>query len=313
MEVRIRPLKRRDLAEADRIFRVAFGTFMGVPDPTATFGDRDLTRTRYEAAPDLALAAEADGALVGSNFATNWGSFGFFGPLTVEPKLWDQRIAQRLLERTMDLFAASGCRLTGLFTFSDSPKHAGLYQKFDYWPRFLTPVMARELSPTGASADYIRLSKLDADEKQSVLAACRELTDALYDGLDVSRETRAVESQRLGDTLALLDGSKVSAFAVCHVGAGTEAGSGCCYVKFGAVRPDAAAAETFERLLRACQAFAAEQGASRLEAGVNMSHHEAYRAMLGHCFRVVQTGVAMHQRNDPGFSRPGLYVLNDWR
>jgi len=257
MQLRIRPMEERDLPEADRIIRLAFGTFLGLPDPTKTFGDSDFAYTRFRAAPDSALAAEADGKLVGSNFATRWGSFGFFGPLSVEPRLWEQKVAQRLLEPTMELFKKWGCRHTGLFTFSHSPKHAGLYQKFDYWSRFLTPVMSKQVAQNTPRQRYSRFSELSEDQKRQTLSGCRKLTDAIYDGLDVSREILAVNTQRLGDTILLLDGSQLSAFGVCHVGPKTEAGSNVCYVKFGAVRPGATARSNFEALLNSCEAYAA--------------------------------------------------------
>src|SRR5437762_14124218 len=81
--VSIRPLQVSDLEEADRIFRLAFGTFLGMPDPTAFMGDADLVRPRWRADPSAAVAAEAGGRLLGTNFAANWGSVGFFGPLSV--------------------------------------------------------------------------------------------------------------------------------------------------------------------------------------------------------------------------------------
>ena len=93
--VRVRPLAEEDLDEADRIFRVAFGTFLGMPEPEKFSGDADSIRTRWKAYPGGALAAELDGRLVGSNFVANWGSVGFFGPLTIAPEYWDQGIAQR--------------------------------------------------------------------------------------------------------------------------------------------------------------------------------------------------------------------------
>jgi len=40
----------------------------------------------------------------------------------------------------------------------------------------------------------------------------------------------------LGDTLVVGDEAEPAAFASCHVGSGTEAGSGACYVKFAAAR-----------------------------------------------------------------------------
>jgi Acetyltransferase (GNAT) family len=118
--VRVRPLVEEDLDEADRIFRVAFGTFLGMPEPDKFSGDADSIRTRWKAYPAGALAAELDGRLVGSNFAANWGSVGFFGPLTIAPQYWDRAIAQRLLDATMELFSAWNTRHAGLFTFAQS-------------------------------------------------------------------------------------------------------------------------------------------------------------------------------------------------
>ena len=102
--VSVRPMREPDLVEARRIFRVAFGTFVGAPDPESFWADREYVYTRWRADPGGSLVAEANRSLAGSNFATNWGSFGFFGPLTIRPELWDQHIAQTLLVPTVDLF-----------------------------------------------------------------------------------------------------------------------------------------------------------------------------------------------------------------
>ncbi len=96
------------------------------------------------------VAARDAGRLIGSNVATRWGSFGFFGPLTVLPEYWDRGVAQQLLQATMEIFDGWGLRHSGLFTFPQSAKHIGLYQKFGYWPRYLTAVMAR--TPEAAPA-----------------------------------------------------------------------------------------------------------------------------------------------------------------
>ena len=55
--------------------------------------------------------------------------------LSVRPDLWNAGIAQHLLAPTMELLDSRGCTLQGLFTFAQSPKHVGLYQRFDFWPR----------------------------------------------------------------------------------------------------------------------------------------------------------------------------------
>src|ERR1700689_5416366 len=138
----IASLGERDLPEAERIFRLAFGTFLGVPQPETFWSDRDLVYGRWRAPHVAALGATIDGQLVGSNFATKWGSVGFFGPLTVRPDLEEHRIGKALLAATMAQFDAWGTRQAGLFTFAHSAKHVALYQKFGYYARFLTAIMA---------------------------------------------------------------------------------------------------------------------------------------------------------------------------
>jgi len=121
-EVTVRLLREEDLPAADRIMRLAFGTFLGLPEPLKFMGDADYVRTRWLADPSAVFGAEMAGELVGTNFATRWGSVGFFGPLTIRPDLWDRGIAQQLLRPTMDLFQKWGIRHAGLFTFANSTK-----------------------------------------------------------------------------------------------------------------------------------------------------------------------------------------------
>jgi hypothetical protein len=249
--------------------------------------------------------------VAGSNFATNWGSFGFFGPLTVRPELWDQHIAQRMLVPTMDLFEKWRVRETGLFTFAHSPKHIGLYQKFGFWPRFLTAIMSKGVNKCEAS--WTNYSTLNEGDPAQVLSACRELTDSIYEGLDVTPEIRSVRAQSLGETILMWGGGLLDAFAVCHCGEGTEAGKNTCYVKFAAVRPGPGAENNFDRLLDACEALAAERGLQRMEAGVNLSRSGAYRRMLQRGFRTEIQGVAMHRPDSAAYNRSDVYLVDDWR
>ncbi len=232
-EIIVRPLRETDLAAAERIRRIAFGTFLGVADPTTFRSDTDYIRTRWLADPNATFGSELGGELVGSNLATRWGSVGFFGPLTVHPDLWNRGIATRLMEPVMELFATWGITQAGLFTFAASPAHIHLYQKFGFWPRFLTAIMSKVVSPPVRAVSWLRYSQLQDSERKRFQGACRELTDAIYPGLEVEREIRAVNVQELGDTVLLVDDATLLGLAVCHCGRGTEAGDETCYVKSG--------------------------------------------------------------------------------
>jgi hypothetical protein len=107
----------------------------------------------------------------------------------------------------------------------------------------------------------------------------------------------------------LWDSSRLAGFAICHCGPDTEAGNGTAYVKFAAART----ANAFQLLLTACGDFAGTCNLTRLEAGINMARHDAYQRMIAHGFRTDIVGIAMHKANDSGYSRPDVYVLDDWR
>lgn len=313
MTVTIRALRSNDLLVADRIFRTAFGTFLRLPDPMTFAGDTDFVRTRFRSAPDGAFAAERNGELVGSVFAMRWGTFGFFGPLSVRPDLWGQGVAQALLEPVISYFERAAVTHAGLFTFADSAMHVGLYGKFGFHPRFLTAVMSKAVDAAPAPTPVRLLGALDAATRGRVLAECRAVAETLLPGLDLGNEIAATLAAGLGDVVLIDEGGPVTGFAVCHVGAGTEAGSGACYVKFGAVACGAAAPRRFAALLDGCQAFAAVRGVTNLVAGVNYARADAQRALAARGFRTVIQGVAMHRPNDPGFSRPDVFALDDWR
>jgi hypothetical protein len=210
---------------------------------------------------------------------------------------------------TVELLDSWGTRHAGLFTFAQSAMHVGLYQRFGFWPRFLTAVMSMPVTPPAPADPGTRMSDLAGAARPGALASIRELTDAVYPGLDVTREIESVLDQGLGDIVLIDDTAALQGMAICHIGAGTEAGGGKCYVKFGAVRPGQRAAPHFELLLDACCRLAADKGAIALAAGANAGRGKAWKALAQRGFRTGMQGVTMHRPNDAGYS----YVIDDSR
>ncbi|MCE0766097.1 GNAT family N-acetyltransferase [Pseudonocardia kujensis] len=303
-ECEIRPLREPDLDAADRIQRRAFAALVGGDDQR----DAELVRTRWAAGNTAALGAFAGPRLVGSVFATRWGSVGFVGPLSVEPECWDRGIGSQLMAAADGVLREWGVVRRGLFTFAHSPRHHRLYQRFGYWPRFLTALMSRSVPAAPPAVEWGVGSALDREE---LTAAAARLAGAVYPGLDIGGEIASVLDQKIGDVV--LAGSSVAptGVAVVHDGPGSEAGSGVAYVKVGLVRPGAEA--DFARLVDACLAHAAALGAERLVVGVNTARHRAYRHLVAHGFATDVPGVTMHAPNDAGYDRDDVFVIDDWR
>jgi GNAT superfamily N-acetyltransferase len=311
--IQVGALRADELEEAGRIVRLAFGTFLSLPNPLDFMGDRDFVTPRWRAHNTKLLAARDNGKLIGSNIATRWGSFAFFGPLTVLPEYWNRGVAQRLLAATVKVFERWGVRHSVLFTFPQSPRHVGLYQKFGYWPGSLTALVKRAPAPSARALVEggkvpVLLSSRTKKEQEQAIGQCAKLTNTLERGLDLSGEIRAVVAQRIGEVILIEGRRALDAFAVCMHGAGSEGGEKTCYVKFAIAR----SGERFERLLDAIDALALAQG-SEVEAGVSLACEDTFQRVRAHGYRAVTMGVAMQKPHGDGFNRASAYVLNDWR
>jgi GNAT superfamily N-acetyltransferase len=309
----VRPLQESDLREAEKICRAAFGTIRRVRDVETYWIDREYAWSRWHAEPTCAFAADFEGRLAGTNFGVCWGSVGFLGPLTIRPDLWDKGIGRHLVGPVVERLNVLGARHIGLFTFAESGKHVNLYQKFDFWPRFLTAFMSAPVINSQAQPTSCRYSEIPESERAHWLDMCQALTDELHEGLDLRSAIRAVQAQRVGETVFVWQGSRLAGFAICRYGPKSEAGAGVCLIKFGAVRPGPSASQFLDQLLAACKLLAAEVGLSRLLLGVNTSRHQAYRHLLGCGFRTELQGITMHRPNEDGYNRDDAYVLDDWR
>jgi GNAT superfamily N-acetyltransferase len=312
--VKIGRLKKTEWKEADRIFRLAFGTFLGMSNPSDFASDRDMLISRCQARHVKALAARENGRLIGSNLITRWGSFAFLGPLTVLPEYWDRGVAQRLLEATIKIFDQDGLGRTGLFTFAHSTKHVGLYQKFGYWPGYLTALMTHTPSAgnAGNPQDAVHLSKLPRHKREEAIDACRRLTGGIDKGLDLGEEIRSLLKQMIGEVLLIYTRNSLDGFAICHHGPGSQGGTKLCYISFAAARGGAGAGERFDRLLDACESLALSRSVP-LEAGMNLAREDAYRRMRAHGFRAFAQGVSMQRPHVQGFNRADAYIIDDWR
>jgi N-acetylglutamate synthase-like GNAT family acetyltransferase len=266
--------------------------------------------TRYAADPSTCFVAEKAGRIIGSVFGMDWGGVFIVGPLSVDPAHWRGGVGRVLMDRLIALIDARRPSLAGLFTFPSSPTHIRLYESFGFMPNTLTPIMAKPLTPAASAAGPALYSLISPANRDAALAACREVAGSVFPGLDLSREIAAIAAQGLGETL-LLGKDGAAGFALCHVGSGSEAGSGNLFVKFAACRPGDHT--SFERLLGACEALARAKGVLRIFAGCNAARTEAYRLMQNRGFRADMIGVAMHRPGGIGYNRPGIFVIDDWR
>ena len=297
--ISIAPLERDDLPAADRVFRLAFAP------------GSEMVRSRLHAGHIRSFKASRDGELVGSAFLSRWGSLAVFGPLTVDPDAWGLGIGSQLLDACLEVGGAWDVTSIGLFTLPESPKHLRLYREHGFWPGSLTALTEKRVAPNTVEAET--LGGLDTHARAVTIEGCRAVSSMLCDGLDLTGEAESLANPDIGDVVIVREDGRVAAFALCHVGAGSEAVTGSCYVKFAAVRPGAGGVGLLDGLLDACETFAAERGVGRLEVGVSLGRRAAANLLDERGHRTFRHGVAMHRPPDESTVMSAQLVLDDWR
>lgn len=311
MGIVVRPLAAADLPAAARINRSAFSKFFGIPDPAKFRVGADVIGPRWRLWPEAGLALELDGRLAAAGLMMRWGSVAVLGPVVVAPEHWSKGLARALMPKLIEQAGRGDFAFTGLVTHPQSPKHVRLYESFGFRMQRITAVMAKPVSATPAAAR--QFSRLPQAERAPLVAAMRALTDSIFPGLDVTAEAADLAAHGLGETLLLESGGRLDAMALCHFGPGSEASEGQVFVKFAAARGGKNAQRRFQRLLQACEAYAALRGAAQLVAGTNTGRAEAYDLMMRAGFRTIMNVVAMTRPATDGYNRPEIFAIDDWR
>jgi GNAT superfamily N-acetyltransferase len=323
-DLEVKVLDEREIAQIDRIFREAFSLQVGHPEPP-TFAPGRSCMARLLVEPRGAFGAYISGELVAVAFATVWGSVGVFGPVAVQPGRWNTGVGRKLLQQSVCFFKESSVTDMVLCTFPDSVKHVSFYQKFGFFPDHLI-AMVSKLVPDGSVSpgdlDLDLYSVHSSSRRQEVLSECREITESIYAGLDLSKEIEVAEKLSIGETVLLRKNSKLEAFAICHYGPGSETETDVLYIKFAAAAsaPDdlhidstEEKDEIFRALLAKCSILAQRKNLNMIFFGVNTARQEAYKVVLEEGFKIDSLSIAMQSPNRPIYNRPGVYVIDDWR
>lgn len=309
-QVEISLLQEHELPTAEKLLRLSFGTFLRLTEPM-NCGNGARYTNRWYRDPLAVFAAKVDSKLIGFSMVANWGSCGGFGPIVVHPHFWDQGIGYQLMKTSWSKFEQWGTQQIIFCTHANSPKHIYLYGKVGAEPRFLIALCAKAISsiPEKPILKARLYSQLSSQEQENSLKAAYQLTNKIYSGLDWRSEILLLNQLSLGESLFIWDDKKLTGFAICHYGAGSEAAEANCYVKFAAANSAAA----FDQLIEQCEALTLILRLSSLVAGVDTACIDAYRRMLAKKFRLKSLSISMHQPNESAYSRPDVYVIEDRR
>jgi GNAT superfamily N-acetyltransferase len=252
------------------------------------------------------------GRVVAFNIAHLSGREAWMGPLAVHPDHQGHGLGKTVVTAGIEMLRASGATVIGLETMPRTMDNIGFYSSLGLTPGFLTLTVTVDgvyAPPMTGRLRTIRLGSLVGEDLESAMQACRSLTTSILDGYDFTRELRLTEQLALGDTLMLLDGDNIVAFAVCHSVPLVE---GRVREELRVLKLVARNEEDFEVLITSLSDHARRSGTRRVAIRVQGQYSAAYRRLMRRGARVRWSDLRMTLDGYPEPVPGEGIVLSNW-
>jgi ribosomal protein S18 acetylase RimI-like enzyme len=306
MEFSIRKMGEGDLAAVAEIEAGVFTDWYRVhrrsPEPIA---ERTIEELRYSTSIDPGanlVAVSAEGALVGFVFARVWGNIGWFGTFGVPTQFQGLGIGKALVSHTVERLR-SRASIVGLETMPESGANIGLYVRAGFTVGFPTVILEYPLlreAPNLGQVDpgeTVAWSDQDTGSRLRLVAAAREVSDAILPGLDYTVEFEAIETHGFGETFFSVGNEGVDGFAILRTTPFRRHDtSGRGYIHVMAIRPGADYEKVLRSLLRQMLQRAAAVGLTRVVTGLSARYQDALELLLRSGFTSLRAAIRMVDR-----------------
>ena len=236
----LREMTAADLGDVSAVDLRAFG---GTPAGRGLLLPRRGELMAAYLAAGGGLVAEVDGAPGGFLFWHRWGTYGWLGPLAVDPVHQGRGIGKRLVEAARTRLITSGVRVVGLETWPEEGKNLTLYSRLSFqWEGFCL------LLTHSAMVEDATIPPAPVDD----MALVRRIAASVLPGFDPSVSVAATVRQGLGDLFAEANG-----FVLCQRGGSREGTHDLGLIKLLMVEPGARRSQTGYLLQTACAYFRA--------------------------------------------------------
>jgi GNAT superfamily N-acetyltransferase len=231
---------------------------------------------------------DGSGSIVAFNIAHLSGAEGWMGPLAVRPARQGSGIGTTIVRAATDWLREHDAITIGLETMPRTVDNIGFYSQLGFVPQYLTITMVGEVRPYEVG-DVTFLSDLAVSDRDAVLEAMRDRLQESAPGCDYTREFQLTLEMGVGDG-AVVESNGVRGFALWHTAGLVEARPA---EELRVLKLFADSRETFEKLVVALEAVAADAGLGRVAVRCQTACTVAYGALVRLGYRVRWTDLRM--------------------
>lgn len=245
--------------------------------------------------------------IIAFNLAHRSGTEGWMGPLAVRPDAQGGGLGKEIVRSGFGWLRDNGASVVGLETMPRTMDNIGFYSGLGFLPGRLTLTLTLDAAPSDRPG--VMLGRLPDGEQHECIQACRRLLDEELAGYDFTREIEITERLALGDTLLLLEGSRLLGFALCHTVPLVE---GRARDELRVLKLVLAREEHLEPMARLLADYARRSGTRRVAFRVQGEYLGVYRRLVRLGARLRWTDLRM---TADGFPEPRAargVVLSNW-
>lgn len=220
------------------------------------------------------------------------GAEGWMGPLAVHPDFQAHGLGKTIVSTGIEWLKRQNARVIGLETMPRTMDNIGFYSSLGMMPGYLTVTVTIDAAyaPQPVPERPVRLGGLQPADMDAALVQCRELSGSLLSGYDFSREMQLTEELALGDTLLVMRGDDIVAFAVAHSVPLVE---GRVREELRVLKLVARDEEDFDFMITVLADHARRSGTRRVAVRVQCQYGDAYRRLVSRGARVRWTDLRM--------------------
>ncbi len=289
----LRKMNIEDLKEVQELDNICFGDI--------NYRRLELFKSFLDV-DDCSLVYEEEGRIVGYIFNHIFGEFAWFGTFGIHADFRGKSIGKDLLKATIEMFYNEfKVKNIGLITMPHSGYNIGFYIKNGFIPKEMSlrcskMIESKDLSLSSKDIFNVELVDIEKDSNyNNMVNIAKEISDSLYEGLDMSPELQLLRNNKLGTSFLVYEENQIIGFGIIRNKTIFEEEGNTAHIRLLCLKATTSNYnEAVEAVLITAYKYCADNELMEITIDVNTINHEICSFLLcNHNFRVEKTSVTL--------------------
>lgn len=267
-----------------------------------------------EKSNNSSIIYEIDNRVVGYNFMHIWGSFGWFGPLGVDPEYQSQGIGKKLIEHTIKILKEEYKVSTiGLNTMPESSYNVGFYMSLGFAPLKLSLNLKKYINELESEELLYSLKQINIKDEPSYLNLKNNLnisTNEILNNFDLTCELDLIKNHDFGTIFVLEVYGQIEGIVACYTKPIREGTEKNLQIKLAVISKKLDYKEAIDVMIGACSKHVKDINYGSMSLDCNTYDIEICNYLISkHEFKIERNQIMMLMGKDNPFKSDKKILL----